>query len=93
MLTQKLIVLNISGAATRAELFELFNEYGKIFDIKIARDVSTGRCKGFAYIEMLCLNDAERASTGLNRSIYKGRLIVVKKIHTYVTQKIKTRVS
>lgn len=42
---------NLSLRAEERDIFKLFSQAGPIMDIKIIRDRTTGRSKGFAYIE------------------------------------------
>lgn len=44
-------VYNLSLQAGEKEVFKFFNPAGRVVDIKIIRDRTTGRSKGFAYVE------------------------------------------
>lgn len=44
-------VYNLSLQAGEKEVFKFFNAAGHVVDIKIIRDRTTGRSKGFAYVE------------------------------------------
>lgn len=50
-----MITLAIRGLArstTETSLTQLFSEYGKVRSLKIAKDLFSGECRGFATIEM-----------------------------------------
>ena len=47
-----LFVGNIAPQATENELIALFSEYGTVRKLEMPRDIFTGRCKGFAFVDM-----------------------------------------
>ena len=62
---------------TREEdIQELFSAYGTVRAINVARDVFTGNCRGFAFIDMEG-HEARAAIAGLDGSEFKGRAIRV----------------
>lgn len=36
----------------RQEIYELFSKYGKVIDVRVAKDYATGRKRGFAFVTM-----------------------------------------
>ncbi len=48
----KLFVGNLPGDASESSVRNLFATYGTVRSINVASDIFTGRCKGFATIEM-----------------------------------------
>lgn len=47
-----LFIGNIAPQATEKELRELLAEYGTIRKLEMPRDIFSGKCKGFALIDM-----------------------------------------
>lgn len=72
---KNLFVDGIGENTSAAELKELFGAIGEIKNLKIIRDKTTGRPKGYAFVEMVSDADAERALTEIN-----GRKIGEKEI-------------
>ena len=60
-----------------ADLRESFEAYGLVDSVKIIMDRTTGRSKGFGFVEMPNEEDARRAIEGLNGASLEGRAIVV----------------
>ena len=56
---------NLPADITEKEFTELFKEYGRIFNYELARDIFSGRCRGFGFIEMEG-HEARAAIAGLN---------------------------
>jgi RNA recognition motif-containing protein len=84
VLTFKSLIMNIFVAKLSFDtqdddLREAFEQYGIVDSAKIIMDQSTGRSKGFGFVEMP--NDAEalNAIEGLDNSDLDGRTIVAKK--------------
>ena len=70
-------VKNLDENVDDAELERLFSTYGKITSALISRDESTGRSKGFAFVNFENHGAAEAAVNGLNGSDFHGRAIYV----------------
>lgn len=47
-----IFVRNLPPDASDSELTEMFQNHGKVFGVKIAQDVFTGKCRGFAEVKM-----------------------------------------
>ncbi|MFP9112378.1 RNA recognition motif domain-containing protein [Flavobacterium sp. RHBU_3] len=60
-----------------ADLRESFEAYGQVDSVKIIIDRTTGRSKGFGFVEMLNEEEAQRAISELNGATVSGRTIVV----------------
>lgn len=56
---------------------ELFSQYGTVHSIKLARDLFSGKCKGFGFLEMEG-HEARAAIAGLNGKAFEGNLLKVK---------------
>jgi len=59
------------------DLFNLFSQFGAVTTAKIINDKVTGRSKGFGFVEMPGLADAQKAINGLNTKEVKGKKLVV----------------
>ncbi len=71
-----LFVRGLPPTMTEAKLTELFNGYGKVFDLKLSRDIFTGRARGIATINMEG-HEARAAIAGLDGHTYEGATINV----------------
>ncbi|MDQ5769686.1 MAG: RNA-binding protein [Candidatus Thiothrix sulfatifontis] len=60
-----LFIGNIAPQATEKELRELLAEYGTIRKLEMPRDIFSGKCKGFALIDMEG-HEARAVMAGLN---------------------------
>jgi len=66
---KKIFVGGLPTNATQDSVTTLFSEFGTVRSIDLIRDVFTGNCKGFAFVEMEG-HEARAAIAGLNgRSI------------------------
>lgn len=43
---------NLPPETTEEELTELFSAYGRVRSMDIAKDIFTGKCRGFAFVQM-----------------------------------------
>jgi cold-inducible RNA-binding protein len=78
-MTQKLYVGNLSYSTTEGTLRTLFAEYGEIESVNVITDRSTGRPKGFAFVEMATDESAQAAISALNGRSVDDREIKVDK--------------
>jgi RNA recognition motif-containing protein len=67
---------NLPADITEKEFTELFKEYGRIFNYELARDIFSGRCRGFGFIEMEG-HEARAAIAGLNGRSLRGNSLRV----------------
>ena len=58
---RRLYVGNLPYSATEEQLTELFSRAGKVDNVKVMRDMATGRARGFAFVEMSSDDDAQKA--------------------------------
>ena len=68
---------NLSKSATEEELTDLFSEFGQVSSTKIIRDLFSQESRGFAFIEMPGLAEAQKAIQDLNSKEFKGQNLVV----------------
>lgn len=71
MQVSKLYVGNLSYSVTNEQLEELFSSYGQVKEVRVIEG------KGFGFVEMASVADAEKAREGLNGSDFEGRTIKV----------------
>jgi cold-inducible RNA-binding protein len=68
---------NLAHTATEDELVGAFGEYGAVATVNIVKDRTTGRPRGFAFVEMADGKAAANAIKGLNLREIQGRSITV----------------
>jgi RNA recognition motif-containing protein len=59
------------------KLKETFEEHGNVVSAKVVMDRTTGRSRGFGFVEMESADDAKKTIKALNDSELGGRNIVV----------------
>ena len=69
---------NLSYTTTADKLKELFEAYGEIESAKVIKDRSSGRSKGYGFIEMPSNSEADQAIKALNGNHVDGSYIKVK---------------
>ena len=73
----RLYVGNLSFEATEAELEDLFKGFGHVRSVEIIYNSRTYRSKGYAFVEMEQLADAQRAAEVLHGQPFMGRELMV----------------
>jgi RNA recognition motif-containing protein len=73
----KLFVGNLPYDTQEEELQQLFVNFGGTHSVKVIKDKYTGRSRGFAFVEMMNQEDAQRAIDDLNGHQLGERHIVV----------------
>jgi RNA recognition motif-containing protein len=61
-------------------LEEHFSREGKVLECRLVLDPRTRESRGFGFVTMEHLEDAERCIKYLNRSTLEGRMITVEKV-------------
>src|SRR5438132_13573720 len=74
---RRLYVGNLPYSATEDQLTELFGRAGKVDNVRVMRDMATGRARGFAFVEMASDDDAAKAITEFHEHQMDGRALVV----------------
>ncbi len=72
----KLYVGNLSYNAKEEDLNTLFAKYGNVQSVSVITDKFTSRSKGFAFVEMSSVEEAQKALE-LNGTEFLGRNITV----------------
>jgi RNA recognition motif-containing protein len=73
-----ILIRNLSRLSTEGEIQGLFNPFGTVRSVTIVKDVSTGKSKGFGFVEMPDKAEAARAIKALNKKTVRGESIRVK---------------
>jgi cold-inducible RNA-binding protein len=76
-MSRKLYVGNLPYDTGEAELQELFARAGTVETVNVIRDMTTGRARGFAFVEMSTDDEAQRAISELNAHQISGRGLTV----------------
>ena len=74
---KKLFVGSLPPTTTEESLQALFSQYGTVRSVKLVKDLFSGRCKGFAFLEMEG-HEARAAIAGLDGKSFEGNLLKVK---------------
>jgi len=72
-----LYVSNLGFNVEESALNNLFKDYGSVSSVKIIMDKITNRSRGFAFIEMSDVQQAEKAIKELNGIMVEGRQMKV----------------
>lgn len=73
----RIFVGNLPHTATESEVRSLFDRYGRVSSVQIKTDAETNRPRGFAFVTMPSMEDAEEAIARLSRSSMNGRALTV----------------
>jgi RNA recognition motif-containing protein len=73
-------VRGLPRSMTETSLQQLFAAHGRVFDLRMAKDLFSGECKGFAELKMEG-HEARNAIEALNGSTHNGAMIRVA-LHT-----------
>jgi polyadenylate-binding protein len=68
-----LYVGNLANDVTEGILFEIFKRCGAVNSIRVCRDYITKRSLGYAYVNFISIQDAQRAIDTLNNTQIKGK--------------------
>ena len=75
--TPRLYVGNLSYDAAESDLQELFSGVGTVQQVEVIYNSRTQRSKGYAFINMMSVDEAKRAVDELHDKEYMGRKMVV----------------
>lgn len=74
---KKLYVGNLSYDTTSSMLESMFSQHGTVESAEVITDRSTGRSKGFGFVEMGSDQEAQAAIQALNGTTQDGRALTV----------------
>ncbi|HMJ06362.1 MAG TPA: RNA-binding protein [Chthoniobacterales bacterium] len=73
----KLYVGNLSFETTENDLQDMFEQHGKVADVALMMDRTTGRSRGFAFVTMNDATEANAAMAAFNGKDVQGRTLTV----------------
>ena len=76
-MNRKLFVGNLPFTTEESTLQDLFAEAGPVESVRVMRDQSTGRSRGFGFVEMATEDGARAAIEKFNETELDGRRIAV----------------
>ena len=68
---------NLPFSYTSADLEKLFTKHGTVTSAQVVTDRTTGRSRGFGFVEMASDSEAQAAITALNGTDFGGRTLTV----------------
>ena len=74
---KKLYVGNLSYDVSSSDLEKMLAEYGSVQSAEVISDRTTGRSKGFGFVEMATDEEAQAAIAALNGQEHGGRALTV----------------
>ena len=75
--SSRLYVGNLSYDVTESDLIDLFKGFGAVKSAEVVYNKRTQRSKGFAFVEMVSLDDAKRSVEVLHEQPFMGRNLIV----------------
>lgn len=76
-MARKLYVGNLPYTTTEQDLQDLFAAAGTVDTVNVMRDMTTGRARGFGFVEMGTDEEAQQAISLLNEKDFGGRSLTV----------------
>jgi RNA recognition motif-containing protein len=76
-MSKKLYVGNLSYKTTEDDLKDLFKEFKTVTEVNVITDRTTGRSRGFGFVEFSSDEDADKAIESLNGKMFQDREIVI----------------
>lgn len=74
---KKLFVGSLPPTTTEESLQTLFSQFGTVRSVKLVKDLFSGNCKGFGFLEMEG-HEARAAIAGLDGKSFEGSFLKVK---------------
>ena len=76
----KLFIGGLSGDVQEMDIAILVSLHGDLKAIKVVRDRKTGKCKGYAFLDIATESDEIKIIDALNGRKFHGNVITVKKM-------------
>jgi RNA recognition motif-containing protein len=76
-MNKKLYVGGLAYSVTDSQLQQLFASHGTVESAKVLMERDTDRSRGFGFVEMATVEEAEKAITALNGTQHEGRALTV----------------
>ena len=74
---RRLYVGNLPYSTTDQDLTTLFSQVGTVENVRVMRDMATGRARGFAFVDMADDDGAQKAISQFHGQPLEGRPLVV----------------
>lgn len=81
-----IFVGNLSFTTTESEVRNLFERYGRVTSVRMATERGSNTPRGFAFVNMPGMDDAEEAIARLNGNSLGGRSVTVNECGTEMMQ-------
>ncbi len=78
----EIFVGNLPYTATESDIRTLFARYGRVSSVQIKTDIATNRPRGFAFVTMPSIEDADEAIAHLSQFPMNGRPLTVNESQT-----------
>eukprot|EP00252_Welwitschia_mirabilis_P007349 TRINITY_DN185_c0_g1_i3.p1 TRINITY_DN185_c0_g1~~TRINITY_DN185_c0_g1_i3.p1 ORF type:complete len:169 (+),score=5.14 TRINITY_DN185_c0_g1_i3:234-740(+) len=79
-----LYVTGLSPRITKRDLEEHFSKEGTVVECHLVVDPRTRESRGFGFVTMATIEDADRCIKYLDRSVLEGRVITVEKVSSSI---------
>jgi len=76
-MNNKLFIASLYWGVTENNLWDAFEPFGNVLDVKIITDRVTNRSKGFGFVTFDNPVDAQKAKEELNGTEFFGRKIII----------------
>jgi nucleolin len=73
----KVCVRNLSKSTTEEELNVLFAQAGEVTAAEVIKDRESGESRGFAFVTMSALSEADQAVSSFNAYVFSGHALQV----------------
>ena len=73
-----LFVAGLPFDMDKEELQDIFEDFGAVVSTKVITDIETGKSRGFGFVSMPNIEEAEKAIKDINGSSIEGRTLTVK---------------
>ncbi|MBI9066604.1 MAG: RNA-binding protein [Salinivirgaceae bacterium] len=77
----KLFIGNLDDKIQSSHLREAFQEFGKVNSAKVIKDKSTGKSKGFGFIDMPNKEEAVKVIEDVNGGKWEGKVITIREAY------------
>jgi len=75
-----LYITSLSSRTRSSDLQRRFGRIGEVKNVKLVTDPRTGESRGFGFVTMATVKDADEALDKFNQSEMDGRIVVVEKV-------------
>jgi RNA recognition motif-containing protein len=76
-MSKKLYVGGLPYSVTEERLNQIFSAYGTVESVRVVTDRASGQSRGFGFVEMSSVAEAQKAIEGLNETQLDGRTLIV----------------